>query len=214
MKNKMISIILGALLGIIPAYGAYQSQYQRYIPQKEEPKASGLTGSEKTEYPEDETAITVQGESPHIVREDTLLHFDEDIPYEVQECAQLYGDMYGICPEFLEAVAFAESSYIPTATNGSCIGLMQINLDCEEQILRMESFGLSEADMTEVDASMLVAASYLKELFDDYEDPAEVLIRYNGDRTGLRKYRDSGEISEYAMKVLKLSEELERKHGK
>lgn len=39
-------------------------------------------------------------------------------------------------------------------------------------------------------------------------------MRYNGDRTGLKKYKKSGQISEYADKILTLSEELEVKHGK
>lgn len=218
--NKVISIMLGAALGIVPSYGAYQSQYLNYIPTKTEVRISDLIFSEETEYevigvePE-ELSGTESPEAPtHILREDTLLHFDDEIPYEVQECAQIYGGMYDICPELLEAIAYTESSYIPEAVNGSCVGLMQINLDCQDQLDRMDRFGLEKEDMYEIHASMIVAADYLRELFEDYEDPAEVLMRYNGDRTGFKRYQRTGEISDYARGILQLSEELERKHGK
>lgn len=220
MKNNIISLLLGAVLAIGPGIGAYQSQYLKYIPKNTEVRVSDLAFSEKKEYEaiEVESQKLTGTEAPegklHILREDTLMHYDPDIPYEVQECAQLYGDMYGICPEFLEAVAFKESSYIPDVSNGSCVGLMQINLNCQEQLDRMAMFGLSEEDMYDIDASMIVAAHYLKELFEEYEDPAEVLMRYNGDRTGLKRYQKTGEISDYAREILQLSEELERKHGK
>lgn len=148
----------------------------------------------------------------HILREDTIMYFDEEIPYEVQECAQIYGAMYDICPEFLEAIAFYESRYIPTVENGSCVGLMQVNVDCPEHLEAMASFGLTLQDMYEVDASMMVAAHYLHSLFEIYEDPAEVLMRYNGDATGLKKFHKTGEVSKYAQKILNLSEELEIKH--
>ena len=208
MKIKTIinSIFMGSLLAFYPAWGAISSQsatVSGFITNRPSPEIYDVDlVQENTDY------------KPHILREDTLLYFDEEIPYEIQECAQIYGDMYDICPEFLEAIAFAESSYIPDVENGSCVGLMQINMDCKEQIERMETFNLTESDMKEIEASMIVAADYLHELFEEYEDPAEVLIRYNGDKTGLKRYKKTGEISDYAKKVLELSEQLERKHGK
>ena len=227
MKNKIVSLMLGSFLGLLAGQEAWKSQYLRYYPQKEEYKLSDLVFSEKTdqevinlkeETVEESFEPLIGTEAPeaesYIVRSDTLLYYDEDIPYDVQESAQICGDMYDICPEFLEAIAFVESSYIPTAENESCVGLMQINLDCSDQIERMERLGLHEEDMKTEDASMIVAADYLHELFEEYEDPAEVLIRYNGDKTGLKRYKKTGEISDYARKVLDLSEEFERKHGK
>lgn len=218
MRNRVISILLGAALGIIPSYGAYQSQYLKYVP-RQQVSISDLQCSQTIEYDpvedkEDDTGQEASYNPDHILREDTIVHYDPDIPYEIQESAQVYGERYDICPEFLEAVAFAESSYIPEVSNGSCIGLMQINMDCRDQLERMDKLGLSESDMYKVDASMIVAADYLRELFEKYEDPAEVLMRYNGDRTGLKKYKKTGEISAYAEKILDLSAELEKKHGK
>ena len=216
MKRKIISLLLGSFLGLLAGQAHWKSQYLYTRPVIADAKVSDLGISEEITYVESEPIIgteSPEGEQ-HILRSDTLLYYDEDIPYDVQECAQIYGEMYDICPEFLEAIAFVESSYIPTAENGTCVGLMQINLDCEEQLERMEKFGLKETDMYEVEASMIVAADYLYELFEDYKDPGEVLIRYNGDRTGLKKYKKTGKISDYAEEVLELSENLERKHGK
>lgn len=216
MKRKIISLLLGTFLGLLAGQAHWKSQYLYTHPvPKAEAKVSDLYVAEKKQVNAEPIIGTKAPEGEqHILREDTLMYFDEDIPYDVQECAQIYGEMYDICPEFIEAIAFVESSYIPTVENGPCKGLMQINLDCKEQVERMEKFGLSEEDMYEVDASILVAADYLRELFEDYTDPGEVLIRYNGDRTGLRKYKKTGQISDYAEKVLELSEKLERKHGK
>ena len=225
MKNKLLSLLLGSALGLLAGQEAWKAQNLVYIQNETKIKISDLPFSEDQDYEvmecesvDSDIDPLIGTESPegqtHILREDALLYFDEDIPYDVQECAQIYGQMYDICPEFLEAIAFTESSYIPTAENGSCVGLMQINLDCKEQLERMERLGLHKEDMKGADASMIVAADYLRELFEDYKDPAEVLIRYNGDKTGLKKYKKTGEISDYAKKVLELSEQLERKHGK
>ena len=136
---------------------------------------------------------------------------DPDIPEEVQRAANYYGYVYNICPEFLEAIAFYESSYQATAENGSCKGLMQINVDA--QLERMEEMGITEDDLWNPYSSMAVASDYLAELFDRYEDCAVVLMKYNGDRK-VWEYTERGEMSAYAAKVLTLSAELEEKHGK
>ena len=135
-------------------------------------------------------------------------YIDEDIPIEVQEAAKKYGEIYDICPEFLMAMAFKESSYIPTVSNGDCLGLMQVNPKWHYD--RMERLGVSEEDLYTVDGSMEVAADYLYELFEDYKDPAVVLAVYNGDSKAL----EPGYISDYADVILSLSAELEEKHGK
>lgn len=136
---------------------------------------------------------------------------DPDIPEDVQIAARNYGDIYGICPEFLMAIAFYESSYRPEAVNGSCKGLMQINIDAQYE--RMDEMGVAEEDLYDPYTSMAVAADYLAELFGRYEDPAVVLMIYNGDRR-VWELTERGEMSVYARNVLTLSAELEEKHGK
>ena len=143
--------------------------------------------------------------------EEPLVKLDSDIPEDVQLAAIEYGEMYGICPELLMAIAFYESSYRPDAVNGSCKGLMQININAQYE--RMDNMGIDMEDLWNPYENMKVAADYLRELFERYEDPAVVLMKYNGDAR-VWELTERGEMSVYAHNVLKLAAELEEKHGK
>lgn len=222
MKKVFSSLFIGALVGVIPARGALISQSQNhFLMERPEPVVEIV----RVNFDE------IRGAEPPEVEIETVekccSHFltnltpgeqqyinDPDIPDEVEAFAKQYGAEYNICPEFLEAVAFAESCYMSKVSNGSCVGLMQINLDCTDKQQRMDALGYTDEDMWEPGPSMHVAADYLAYLFDTYEDDAEVLMRYNGDQTGLKRYHQTGEISKYSKKILDLAEELERKHGK
>ena len=89
---------------------------------------------------------------------------------------------------------------------------MQINLSAQGD--RIAAYGLEAEDMLEPDACILVAASYLRDLFDEYEDCGTVLCIYNGNTTGLREYRATGKLPEYAAEVLERSADFEIRHGK
>lgn len=142
----------------------------------------------------------------------TVLAEEEDAmdEEEVLEIAEEVGDAYGICPEFLQAIAYHESRYIPDADGGSCVGLMQISPKWHGE--RMER--LEVDDLTDPYGNMLVAADYLAELFEEWEDPGVVLMKYNGDSRAEECAETGAEISDYAKDILELSAELERKHGK
>lgn len=129
---------------------------------------------------------------------------------EVYALAQETGGEYGICPEFLQAVAWQESRYDPKVSNGGCEGLLQVAGRWHGD--RMEELGMT--DLYDPAGNMAVAADYLAGLFARYEDPGMVLMVYNGD-SHAEHYRETGEgLSDYAMSVLELSENLEREHGK
>lgn len=132
---------------------------------------------------------------------------DYQIPPEVKEAAEKYGQEYDICPEFLEAIAYEESRYHSEVMNaeGSCIGLMQIHQGSHSG--RMEK--LDVTDLFDTDQNMHVAADYLAELFEIYEDDAIVLMSYNGDGSW-----KTGNISAYASRILDRAEYLEEIHGK
>lgn len=202
-KGDLISILIGAVIGLF--FGMFHVK-------------AVLNTEPEVELPVAESYIvemeTASSEQPVIeYKEIDPLEgkLDPDIPEEVQRAANYYGYVYNICPEFLEAIAFYESSYQATAENGSCKGLMQINVDA--QLERMEEMGITEDDLWNPYNSMAVASDYLAELFDRYEDCAVVLMKYNGDRK-VWEYTERGEMSAYAAKVLTLSAELEEKHGK
>lgn len=215
MKKAFNSLFMGVLLAMLPAWGAIESQSESHFlldrpePEVYEVQIQRVTVPAAADNQIIDTQIPPEGETDEVV-----FYEDPDIPDGVEMLAATYGAEFNICPEFLEAIAFYESTYGMSIENGSCIGLMQVNLSCEEQQERMALYGYTDADMWDNAPSMHVAADYLADLFEEYKDPAEVLMRYNGDRTGLKKFKKSGKISEYAQKILTLSEELEVKHGK
>lgn len=114
-----------------------------------------------------------------------------------------------ICPELVESIIEAESSWNPKAQNGDCIGLMQVSGSWHKD--RMARLGVT--DLTEPYDNILVGVDYLSELFERYEDAGAVLMKWNGD-SRLTEYIETGELPEYAEKVLSRSAELERLHGK
>ena len=99
---------------------------------------------------------------------------------------------------------------IPGAQNGECVGVMQVNRGFHRD--RMARLGTY--DLTDINDNMAVAADYMAELFRTYEDPALVLVAYNGD-SRLERMAERGEsMSEYADNILTMAAELERMHRK
>ena len=111
-----------------------------------------------------------------------------------------------ICPEFVQALIEQESNWKPDARNGDCVGLMQISE--RWHVDRMERLGAEK--LTDPYDNILTGVDYLYELFCRYEDPAMVLMLYNGDSRAWN-YWETGEMSEYARKILERAEELERR---
>ena len=112
----------------------------------------------------------------------------------VSYCEEI-GGQYGICPELLEAIMESESSGDQWARNGNCKGLMQINMTYHKS------------------GNILLAADYLSELFLEYNDVGTVLMLYNGSRNAVERGKRA-DYTEYALKIMKRSEQLERLHQK
>ena len=122
------------------------------------------------------------------------------------------GAMYDICPELLQALVERESTFYINATNGSCKGLAQISTRWHTE--RMERLGVT--DIYEPYGNILVAADYLRELFDEREDDDVyyVLMRYNMAIDTANSLYAAGEITDYARSIVRRAAELERLHGK
>lgn len=135
---------------------------------------------------------------------------DPDIPDEVEEAARKYGEAYGLAPEFLEAVAYAESRYDPEAINGGCVGLMQVAPVWHWD--RMERLGVDDDELMTVEGSMAVAADYLRELFDTYDDPYWVLMTYNGDSNAEAFRNGTAAPSDYALGITEMAARLTKIH--
>ena len=152
-------------------------------------------------------AITAQANSlSYIPTEETT-----GIPEEIYQNANIIGSEFNICPELLLAMAERESCFTATAENGACKGLMQVNAKTHSQ--RFEDAGWDSSEWADAYKNMYVAASYLSDLFDEYEDVGIVLGVYHGESNAVEKGK-SGNLSSYTIKILKRSEELERLSGK
>ena len=148
---------------------------------------------------------------PLNVHANGLSYVDDETPVEIQFACDKYGEEYNICPELLEAICWKESRYQEDIIDntGSCYGLMQIQAKSHSK--RIARLGVT--DLYDIDSNVQVGADYLAELFEKYEDAGLVLMVYHGEQGAVRK-AESGNISSYALDVLKKSEELERIHGK
>lgn len=122
----------------------------------------------------------------------------------IDYCYQ-YGDEYDFRPELLIAIIEAESSGNPNATNGDCLGIMQVSEKWHKD--RMERLGVSS--LYDESGNILVATDYLYELFMRYGDLGMVLMTYNGDSSAKDYWNGNGELSAYAKKIINRTEELE-----
>ena len=123
----------------------------------------------------------------------------------IDYCYQ-YGDEYDFRPELLIAIIEAESSGNPNATNGDCLGLMQVSAKWHTD--RMEKLDVS--DLYDEGGNILVATDYLYELFMKYSDVGMMLLVYNGDSSAKDYWNGNGELSAYAKKIINRTEELEK----
>ena len=112
----------------------------------------------------------------------------------------------------MEAVIERESGWDPTAVNGDCVGLMQV-----DQIIHWRrAQELNCLDLMDPYDNIRVGVSILEDLAERYEDPAAALMFYNAGysgKLGIRAY-EKGVISSYANEILERAAELERLHGK
>ena len=122
-----------------------------------------------------------------------------------------YGEEYSICPEFLMAAVESESSGQADAENDGCMGLMQVNVAFHME--RMERLGCT--DIYDEDQNIRVAADYLSELFEKYDDACQVLMCYSMGEFSAEKLFNKGIYeTSYTLGILERAQELERLHGK
>lgn len=111
---------------------------------------------------------------------------------------------YNIKPALVESIIFYESAYQIEASNGNCVGLMQVSTYWHAS--RAKQLGIT--DFYEPYSNILVGVDYLSELFRTYKDPALVLMVYNmGQAKAVPLYK-KGIISNYARLILIRSEEV------
>lgn len=141
-------------------------------------------------------------EAPEVEAEVGTIYNDPDIPDEVETAAIICAMYNGMDPELLEAVAWQESKYDPTAKSGSCMGCMQVHTKVHAD--RLDAFGVTKEQMLEPFAGMAVGASLLADHIRDTGGNLEI---------ALRRYNGSDHKERYARSVLKKREELLQKHA-
>lgn len=201
MKKTIASIVIGLSIGIVMGQMHIQSS-------TETPSWAITNRPEPIRY--EIKLEKIDSEADHYLH-DMGYKLDDEIPEDIQRMAEYIGYEYGISPEFLEAVAYQESRFNPEvkSADGSCIGLMQVNPKWHKE--RMNRLGVT--DLTDAQSNMMVAADYLSYLFNKYEDPGVVLMKYNGD-SRTEAYAQNGKLSGYAQEILDRAEEYEVRHGK
>lgn len=211
LKRNALSILIGCLIGALAGWGHIRSA-QEWQEQKRQLAEEAREYDREVELERARWAEIENEEIAYATEMEKINLYDPDIPEDIQDAAWKYGEEYNICPEFLIAVAKRESEFNPEAVNGSCVGLMQMSLKWHTD--RMERCQVTEEEMWTVDGSMHVAADYLAELFEKYEDAALVLMIYNGDSRAELFAQGGCSMSSYASDILTYSRELEEKHGK
>lgn len=154
------------------------------------------------------SSIQVSAQSVH-----DQLDYQDGIPEEIREICESVGNDFCICPELLESMAYQESRFIPTAKNGKCYGIMQVNVKVHED--RIEKYGWTADDMFDPEKNIIVAADLLAELYETYSDENPIVLAlYNGDWKAVSRYKEYGFMSDYVEETLTRSAEYERLHRK
>lgn len=164
--------------------------------------------SENTVAADTEVKSEIEDYTKYLVEIDTSNIKETYISKKIQDVCIEIGNMYNICPEFIMAIIESESSGNQYAINGGCKGLMQIYEKYHKD--RMERLGVT--DIFDIRGNILVGVDYLSELFGKYEDPAMILMVYNGDSSAWIYWNSDGNISKYANKILNRSSDLELLH--
>lgn len=120
----------------------------------------------------------------------------EYVPFIKEAC-----EKYNVSPYLVAAIIWTESRWQADASNGTCIGLMQVS----EKWHKQRMIDNNVTDLYDPEGNILVGTEYLSELMHKYTEPALCLMVYNGTSKAEQKYAD-GIVSAYAKKVLEIEE--------
>lgn len=140
--------------------------------------------------------------------------YKDGIPKELLSIFENVGKEYGIRPELLEAISYRESRFIPDVRSGKYYGIMQVNVITHKD--RLDKYGFDAEDLYDAESCIIVAADYLRELYELYgDDDALVLLYYSGSSAKkIEQYKEYGFITPYIKDVLTRSEKYNIEHKK
>lgn len=148
-------------------------------------------------------------EDENIEVEQKLKFFDVPLEEYLQTYIFELSEEIGIDPAIVIAIIEKESNYDASAVgdHGRSLGLMQIQF--RWHTARMASLGCD--DLLDPYQNVKVGIDILADLLEEGESIEWVLMAYNGGHAYADRLSGEGRVSEYAAKVLKMAEELERR---
>ena len=208
--ENTISALVGIVLGLIVCICAYNG---RKTPSQDETPTEVIEQpSEAIQEPvtvvQEQKVVVTTPETESETEEDTFecvteLPCDEDTQRIIWEVCQ----EYDIAFPFMLALIEHESDFRPNLTSSTHdYGLCQINR-CNLEWL--EDRGIT--DVWDIRQNVTGGAMMLKDLFDKYEDPHQVLMAYNMGEGGARKHWKKGTYtSRYSRAIMNRTDEIER----
>jgi hypothetical protein len=121
----------------------------------------------------------------------------------VQDICTMYPNVE---PELIMSMIEQESHYNPKATNGSCLGLMQVSTRWHKD--RATRLGVT--DFYDPYGNILLGVDYISGLLTKYKDPALALMFYSMKHDDAIALYRQGKISKYAQIVLARAEDLKK----
>jgi hypothetical protein len=112
-----------------------------------------------------------------------------------------------VLPELVKSVIDRESSRNPKATNGDCLGLMQVSSYWHSK--RAAKLGVK--DFYDPYGNILLGVDYLNELLYSYKDIRLVLMLYSMNHDDAFAMYKKGQISDYAISVLAKAETYKKR---
>lgn len=121
---------------------------------------------------------------------------------EINNYVQEISSTYNVDPYLIRSVIQQESEYLPKATNGNCLGLMQVSTYWHSK--RAQKLGVT--NFYDPHDNILLGVDYLAELLASYKDPSLVLMLYNMDHKTAFKLYSQGRTTDYAKEILARAE--------
>lgn len=111
---------------------------------------------------------------------------------------------YNIEPELIESMVYHESRYNTNASNGNCVGLMQVST--RWHAARADKLGIT--DFYDPYSNILLGVDYISELIKSCNDTSLALMIYNMGWNSAVKMHNEGKESSYARSVLSRAKDL------
>ena len=188
MKQKIISLSIGCLAGLVISLFGIQQQKAAVVIEKQIIVAAEVEAQE--------------------VSEETEVFFNVPLSEDLQKHIFKECEIANIAPEIVISMIEQESSYNADTVGdgGKSVGLLQVQEMWHQE--RMERLGCT--DLTDPYQNVTVAVDFLLELFQKNEDVYWVLMAYNGGQAYADRQMEKNQYSEYALEVSERAMKLER----